>query len=138
MPAAKSAGAPVPFTEPAPGAPAPLIQSIRNLDNARPTNALAPRDALMARRAADSVVTTAPISLPDAIARLGGTIRLIDGMVPLRLEWREPYVQVVYPAVQGELVLQQQLIDGRVVFQLVPPRGFPADSLARLRSKVKE
>jgi hypothetical protein len=36
------------------------------------------------------------------------------------------------------LVLQQQLIDGRVVFQIIPPPGFPADSLARLQARVKE
>jgi hypothetical protein len=79
-----------------------------------------------------------PITLSDAIGRLGGTLRLIDGLVPIRLEFREPYVRVVYPAAQGELVLQQQLIDGRVVYQLIPPRGFPADSVARLRAKVRE
>jgi hypothetical protein len=96
-------------------------------------------NALMARQRLDSTgVASEPITLSEAVRRLGGTLRLIDGLVPLRLEFREPYVRVVYPAVPGELVLQQQLIDGRVVYQLIPPRGFPADSLARLRAKVRE
>jgi anti-sigma factor RsiW len=93
----------------------------------------------MARQRLDSAgVAGVPITLSEAVGRLGGTLRLIDGLVPLRLELREPYVRVVYPAAQGELVLQQQLIDGRVVFQIIPPRGFPADSLTRLRARVKE
>lgn len=75
------------------------------------------------------------ISLPDAMRRLGGTLRLIDGMVPVRLELQEPWVRVVYP---GEIVLQQQLVDGRVVFAVVGPRGFRPDSLARLQARVRE
>jgi hypothetical protein len=47
-------------------------------------------------------------------------------------------VRVVYPTVQGELLLSQQLIDGRVVWALLAPPGFSADSLARLRARVRE
>jgi hypothetical protein len=126
-------------TEPVRGAAPAPVQPSRSLDNTRSVNALVPRDALMATQQLENTVTAGvPITLSEAVRRLGGTLRLIDGLVPLRLELREPYVRVVYPAAQGELVLQQQLIDGRVVFQIIPPRGFPADSLARLRAKVKE
>jgi len=79
-----------------------------------------------------------PINLPDAVRRLNGTLRLIDGLVPLRLEAQGPYVRVIYRLGQGELVLSQQLIDGRVVYTLVAPPGFSADSLARLRARVRE
>jgi anti-sigma factor RsiW len=139
-PAAKSAGRVSAQNRLVTGAVAtpPPDRMTRAQAETRRADAPAP-NAIAARQSSDSVVVAAePITLSDAIRRLGGTLRLIDGMVPLRLELREPYVRVVYPTAQGELVLQQQLIDGRVVFQLVPPRGFPTDSLARLRARVKE
>jgi len=79
-----------------------------------------------------------PVTLPDAVRRLGGSLRLVDGLVPLRLEAQGQTIRVVYALVQGELLLSQQLIDGRVVFQLIAPPGFPADSLGRLRARVRE
>jgi hypothetical protein len=110
----------------------------RTLDESRRADAPA-MNALAAKQALDSPgVAGEPITLSEAIRRLGGTLRLIDGLVPVRLEFREPYVRVVYPEARGELVLQQQLVDGRVLYQIIPPRGFPADSVARLRAKVKE
>ncbi len=75
------------------------------------------------------------ISLPDAMRRLGGSIRLIDGLVPERLESQGPYVRVVY---DGPLVLRQQLVDGKIVFDMLGPPGVAADLLARLRARVKE
>jgi hypothetical protein len=78
------------------------------------------------------------IVLPEAMRRLGGTIRLIEGLIPLRLEARGAAVRVIYPTTAGELVLQQQLVDGRVVFSLTGPAAFPADSLAVLRKRVRE
>lgn len=91
----------------------------------------------------EEVVTAAtpspePITLPDAVRRLGGSLRLIDGLVPLRLEAIGVTVRVVYPVSQGELVLSQQLIDGKVAWRLIAPAGFPADSLAQLRARVRE
>lgn len=79
-----------------------------------------------------------PVSLPDAVRRLGGSLRLVDGLVPLRLEAQGQTIRVVYAVAQGELVLSQQLIDGRVAYQLIAPAGFSADSLAKLRSRVRE
>ena len=81
---------------------------------------------------------TEPISLPDAVRRLGGSLRLVEGLVPLRLEAQGQTVRVVYAVAQGELVLSQQLVDGRIVVVLSGPPGFPADSLAKLRARVRE
>ena len=124
-------------------------ESVRNVAAVAPPNQLASQSQDAARLsgagrggrgqmqalARDVRVRTDTISLPDAMRRLGGTLRLIDGVVPLRLELQEPYVRVVYP---GDLVLRQQLIDGRIVFQLLAPAGFPPDSLAVLRARIRE
>ena len=47
-------------------------------------------------------------------------------------------VRVVYLTGFGELVLTQELENGRVRHTLIAPRGFPADSLQRLRARVRE
>jgi hypothetical protein len=78
------------------------------------------------------------LTLPEAMRRMGGTIRLIDGLVPLRLEGRADEVRVIYPTSRGELVLAQRLVDGRVTFELIGPPGFPSDSLRVLRDRVRE
>lgn len=79
-----------------------------------------------------------PVAFPVALQQLNGTIRLIPGMIPSRLEVLGSAVRVIYPVAEGELVLQQELVDGKLVFQLIAPRGFPADSLERLRARVRE
>jgi len=84
------------------------------------------------------LVPSEPIGLSDAVRRLGGSLRLIEGMIPLRLEAQGQTIRVVYPLAQGELVLSQQLIDGRVTFRLIAPPGFSADSLEKLRDRVRE
>jgi hypothetical protein len=72
------------------------------------------------------------------VRRLGGTLRLVEGMVPLRIEAQGPVVRVIYPAPRGELILAQWLADGRLIWTLYGPPGFPADSLDRLRARVRE
>lgn len=79
-----------------------------------------------------------PVSFPEALRRLDGSLRLIPGMVPIRLEVQGATVRVVYSTARGELVLSQQLRDGQIVFALEAPPGFPADSLERLRVRVRE
>jgi hypothetical protein len=78
------------------------------------------------------------IQFPDAVRRLGGTLRLVEGMVPLRIEAQGPMVRIIYPAARGELILAQWLSDGRLTWTLSGPPGFPADSLDRLRARVRE
>lgn len=96
---------------------------------------VAPAGAL-ADRAAFAVAQ--PATLPEAIRVLGGSLRLIDGMIPERLEILGNTVRVVYRTGFGDLLLAQELQDGTVRFNLIAPRGFPADSLERLRARVRE
>ena len=70
--------------------------------------------------------------------RLNGSLRLIEGLVPVRLEVLGPDVRVVYPLTKGELLLSQRLENGKIVFRLEAPLGFPVDSLERLRARVRE
>lgn len=78
------------------------------------------------------------VTFPEALRRLDGSIRLIPGLIPTRLEAQGTEVRVVYPTEQGELILRQELVNGRLVFRLSGPPGFPADSLERLRARVRE
>lgn len=78
------------------------------------------------------------IQFPDAVRRLGGSLRLVEGLVPLRIEAQGSMVRVIYPADRGELILGQWVSDGRLVWMLSGPPGFPADSLNRLRARVRE
>jgi len=94
----------------------------------------------VAERAAklSSVATPVPITFPDAVRKLGGSLRLIEGLLPERLETMGNAVRVVYLTGFGELVLSQQLDDGKVRYTLIAPRGFPSDSLEKLRARVRE
>ena len=94
---------------------------------------MAPAGAL-----ADGFAVAQPATLPEAMRVLGGSLRLIDGMIPDRLELLGHTVRVVYRTGFGELLLAQELQDGMVRFNLIAPRGFPADSLERLRARVRE
>jgi hypothetical protein len=78
------------------------------------------------------------IELSEAVRRLGGALRLIEGLVPDHLEALGQEVRVVYPLASGELLLRLQLIDGRIAIRLTAPAGFPADSLERLKALVRE
>lgn len=130
----RSEAQPAPATPPpsVAEAAAPLRDQALRLDERRANPALGLGAVKLTLAPAET------IQLADAIRRLGGSLRLIEGLVPLRLEAQGPYVRVVYPSAQGELVLQQQLIDGRVAHTLLAPTGFPIDSLARLRARVRE
>lgn len=77
------------------------------------------------------------ISFLGAVRLMGGTLRLIEGMVPSRLESIGSSVRVIYPVAQGELVLSQSVVAGVTTIRLTGPAGFPADSLARLRERIK-
>jgi hypothetical protein len=98
---------------------------------------LQPRDQVTSKQSA-GVAPPDTISFPEAVRRLGGTLRLIEGMVPSRLEAVGATVRVIYPVSQGELVLSQSVTNGVREIRLTGPAGFPADSLASLRRKVRE
>ncbi|MBA3575775.1 MAG: hypothetical protein H0W37_12645 [Pseudonocardiales bacterium] len=118
-------------TEAAALAPAPSANAADRLARiARPGTAM--RDQVASKQAA---VDT--ISFQDAVRLLGGRLRLIEGLVPVRLEARGREVRVIYPLAQGELVLAQAVVDGVPIVRLTAPEGFPADSLAVLRRKVQ-
>jgi hypothetical protein len=77
----------------------------------------------------------APIAFPEAIARLGGILRLVEGLVPDRLEASTTTVRVVYPLATGELVLEQRRQGDSIVVALRGPLS--ADSLAVLRGRIR-
>jgi hypothetical protein len=96
-----------------------------------------PPGSLELADAAKSMVAAQPVDLPRAIALLGGSIKLIDGMVPQRLDAAGREVMVVYRVAQGELLLVQRRDADSLTWRLAPPPGFPADSLAALRRRVR-
>jgi hypothetical protein len=77
----------------------------------------------------------APIAFPEAVARLGGILRLVEGLVPDRLEASTTTVRVVYPLATGELVLEQRRQGDSIVVALRGPLS--ADSLAVLRGRIR-
>jgi hypothetical protein len=78
------------------------------------------------------------ITFTEARRLLSDTLRLIEGLTPLRLEVTGTEVRVVYAFASGELALEQWLVDGRISYRLVAPTDFPPDSLKRLRERVRE
>lgn len=94
-----------------------------------------PAPMALADRAEVAVESFAPIGFAEAIARLGGTIRLIEGLVPDRLEASAATVRVVYPLGTGELLLEQRRIGDSVSVTLRGP--VTTDSLAALRRRIR-
>lgn len=90
------------------------------------------REATRQEVAVESFV---PISFVDAVARMGGTLRLVDGLVPDRLEASTATVRVIYPLQAGELVLEQRRVGDSISVTLRGPVS--ADSLAVLRGRVR-
>ncbi len=88
---------------------------------------------VMARSGEDA--NAVPVTFPRAVELLGGRLRLIEGMVPSRLEAVGRLVRVVYVLDEGELVLAQFGGADSVFWGLAGPLG--ADSLARLRLRVR-
>ncbi len=99
----------------------------------------APRRSLAASRTRLGGASFAAIDFAEAIRRLGGRIRLVDGMVPWGVEAAGDTVRVAYQVsgVRGILYLQQFRSGDTVAFAMIPPPGFPADSLARITARVK-
>lgn len=90
---------------------------------------------MLSERAMGEMESFAPIGFAEAIARLGGSIRLVDGLVPDRLEASSTTVRVVYPLERGELLLDQRLMGDSISVFLSGPVS--RDSLAVLRRRVR-
>ena len=88
---------------------------------------------LMAKSAADAAPTI--ISFPRAVELLGGRIKLIEGMVPARLEAVGRTVRVIYIIDEGALVLAQVAATDTLHWNLSGPLA--ADSLATLQRRIK-
>lgn len=118
------------------GAQRPTAPTIAGRTAAR----LAPPSAeaapmMLSERAMGDMESFAPIGFAEAIARLGGSIRLVDGLVPARLEASSTTVRVVYPLERGELLLEQRLVGDSISVFLSGPVS--RDSLAVLRRRVR-
>jgi predicted anti-sigma-YlaC factor YlaD len=125
-------------TRPAPTPPAPVDQNASGGAAARDARELSARADAPAFALMKLASPVEALTFPEALRRLEGSIRLIPGLIPSRLEAQGNEVRVVYPTAQGELILRQELVNGRLVFRLSGPPGFPADSLERLRARVRE
>jgi hypothetical protein len=97
----------------------------------------APRDQVMTKQLID-IARVDTISFTTASEVMGGKLRLIDGLVPLRFEQVGGSVRVVYRLGEAEVRVVQSLVAGEVRLSLSGPPGFPADSLASLRRRVRE
>ncbi len=93
--------------------------------------------ALERREAADADAAFGPVTLEEAVRRLGGTIRLVDGLLPRRVEAMGPVVRVRYPAAGGDLVLELWREGDTLRATLTGPPTIGADSLARLRERIR-
>jgi len=105
---------------------------------ARPSarQALAPAtEAPALAREEVAVEAFAPIEFAAAVARLGGTLRLVEGLVPGRLEASATTVRVIYPLRAGELVLEQRRDGDSIAVTLRGPVS--PDSLAVLRRRIR-
>ena len=97
----------------------------------------APAVAAESRLMAKSSAGDAPviISFPRAVELLGGRIKLVEGMVPVRLEAMGRTVRVIYLIDEGDLVLAQVAAPDSLNWNLSGPLS--ADSLESLRLRVK-
>lgn len=80
---------------------------------------------------------TERVSLEDAIRRLGGHLRLIQGIVPARAEIRDGSVRLVYAVGPWTVFLDQRLAGDSLHVELLAPPGMPNDSVASLRARIR-
>lgn len=121
MPAAQRAAPAADLSAAAPAAPSAM-------------SGLSARKATAAREeVAGERDRATPIGLPEAAAFLGGRLRLIEGMVPERLERAGDRIRVVYP---GAVVLEQWPEGDSVATRVLAP-GLRPDSVAKLRGRIR-
>jgi len=95
----------------------------------------APAAPLAMERSTVAVEGFSPVSLAEAIGLLGGSLRLVEGLVPDRLEASATTVRIIYPLREGELVLEQRREGDSLRVSLKGPLS--GDSLAALRRRVR-
>jgi negative regulator of sigma E activity len=77
------------------------------------------------------------ISAATAIAALGGSIRLVDGLTPARFEQQGEVVQVIYRTGFGTVVLRQWRTGELLAHELVAPPDVPADSVRAWERRIR-
>jgi hypothetical protein len=103
-------------------------------DSASPLARLAPAPAALSMTGATRAQSR-PAAAVEAIRVLGGSLRLIEGMVPDHIAIVGDTVQVVYATSFGPLLLEQWR-DGELRSRLVAPAAAPADSIAAWRRRT--
>ncbi len=77
------------------------------------------------------------ISAVAAITALGGSIRLVDGLTPLRFEQQGEVIRVVYRTAIGIVVLEQWRAGGLLAHELIAPADAPADSVRAWEGRIR-
>ena len=108
----------------------------RALNEGAPKSAAAAPPAARQEELVATTIRATPITFYEATTLLGGQLRLIDGMVPTRLEQVGTAVRVVYSLGQGELFLEQRRDADSLAVVLIGPTLSP-DSLGKLRQKIR-
>lgn len=130
---------PPPLTAaPAPAAAARRLEGVGEALESKAVGRFVARDAAGASTQASPAARVDTVTLRDAMQLLGGRLRLVDGLVPTRVESDGIAVRVIYDLAAGSLILSQRIVEGRVAWQLIGPPGLPVDSLNRLRRAVHE
>ena len=77
------------------------------------------------------------ISADQAIEALGGSIRLVDGLTPVRFERIGGVVRVVYETSFGLMILEQWRAANVVSHRLIAPRSAPVDSVSAWTERIR-
>jgi hypothetical protein len=103
-------------------------------DSASPLARVAPAPAALSMTGATRAQSR-PAAAVEAIRVLGGSLRLIEGMVPDHIAIVGDTVQVVYATSFGPLLLELWR-DGELRSRLGAPAAAPADSIAAWRRRT--
>jgi hypothetical protein len=77
------------------------------------------------------------VTADEALRTLGGSIKLVDGLMPKSFELAADRIRVIYPMSWGPLVLEEWRQAGELRYRLIPPAGMSADSLAVLAARIR-
>ena len=102
-----------------------------------PSMARKARSELADQRALRLEAIGVQVTADDALRTLGGSIKLIDGLLPQRFDLVGSRIRVVYPMSWGPLVLEEWREAGVLQYRLIPPVGMSTDSLAVIATRIK-